>query len=264
MIVKALSWFLSRLAFVATHAVFAVWLNFLLNDPFGLGGPTLDARVVVAAGCKAIDVDAVKWDLLLLGGWWFQHSVMARKAFKTALGLWQHPLERPLYATLSWIAWGAQIWFWRPITNCVKWNPLAVSPAIWAVSGTVLALGALLIVGLLWSLPGHVFGTNHYDGVPHGGKIIRRFPYGLVRHPAAAGFLWMYWALPAYTPSHLLLAGFWTVFILVGTLVFEEGGLRGPDEFGTAYTSYAKEVGSLYPKPSAISATLCPVRAKSA
>lgn len=62
----------------------------------------------------------------------------------------------------------------------------------------------------------------------------------------------MYWALPAYTPSHILLASLWTVFILVGTLVFEEGGLRGPDEFGKKYDAYAKEVAGLYPKPSCI------------
>ncbi len=52
----------------------------------------------------------------------------------------------------------------------------------------------------------------------------------------------MYWALPAYTYNHVLLASLWTVFILVGTLVLEEGGLRSQDEFGRAYSAYAREV----------------------
>lgn len=67
------------------------------------------------------------------------------------------------------------------------------------------------------------------------------------RHPAASGFLWIYWSLPSYTPNHLLLATLWTVFIVIGTLVFEEGGLRSSDEFGRNYEAYAKEVPALYP-----------------
>ena len=70
--IRTLSWALSRIAFLATHAVFALWLNFLLNDPFNLGGvsadhqneqpmmkllqPTLDARQVVAPDrCTKLD-----------------------------------------------------------------------------------------------------------------------------------------------------------------------------------------------------------------
>jgi protein-S-isoprenylcysteine O-methyltransferase Ste14 len=257
-----LAFVLSRVAFLMTHLVFAVWLNYLFNDPFNLGGPTLDARTALpAATCNKLNTANLQWDLMLLFGWWAQHSVMARKKFKVAVGLWQRPIERPLFATASWIMWFVQIWFWRPITDCVKWNPLNVSAGIWAVSATVLALGALLIVGLLWSLPSHVFGTDRHKyetGKYPTGKIIRKFPYGLVRHPAAAGFTWMYWALPAYTPNHLLLAGFWTVFILVGTLVFEEGGLRGPDEFGKEYAAYAKDVNALVPNPKSISAVFFP------
>ena len=112
---------------------------------------------------------------------WLQHSIMARKVFKTALGIWQHPIERPIFATAAWVGspdqlcfvillgawfvqltWGAQIWLWKPITNCVRFNPFTVSPVHWAISGLVIAAGSLLIVGLLWSLPEHVFGTSHY------------------------------------------------------------------------------------------------------
>jgi hypothetical protein len=40
----AFSYVLSRVAFVATHVVFAYWLNFILNDPLDLGLVTLDAK----------------------------------------------------------------------------------------------------------------------------------------------------------------------------------------------------------------------------
>jgi len=263
----SLGWTLSRIAFVGTHLVFAYWLNFLLNDPFNLGGSTLDAREVKSAGqCTPLIYENLYRDLALLFGWWFQHSVMARKKVKEIFGSWQHPLDRPIFATFSWLTWLVQIHFWKPITDCSKWNPLNVSRNVWLVSGLVIALGSVLIVGLLWSLPGHVFGTDHWKwqpGKPPHGELIRRFPYGLVRHPAAAGFLWIYWALPAYTPSHLLLASFWTVFIVVGTVFFEEGGLYGPDEFGVAYGAYAKDVNAFFPKPSCIYATLLGPEVKS-
>ena len=104
-----------------------------------------------------------------------------------------------------------------------------------------------------------MFGTGKYrypqGQSPKHADIIRGFPYGLVRHPAATAFLWSYWALPAYTPNHILLASLWTVFIVVGTLVFEEGGLRGESEFGRNYLEYAKEVPAFYPTPSGVQKT---------
>lgn len=66
----------------------------------------------------------------------------------------------------------------------------------------------------------------------------------------------MYWAIPAFNANHLLLAAMWTAFILVGTLVFEEGGLRGADEFGKQYEAYAKEVSGLYPNAQCVFAML--------
>lgn len=48
--VATLSYLLSRVAFLGTHAVFAYWLNMLLNDPFDLGLPTLDAKPTLPYG----------------------------------------------------------------------------------------------------------------------------------------------------------------------------------------------------------------------
>jgi len=263
------SWTLSRVAFIGTHAVFAYWLNFLLNDPFGLGLVTLDypKNLIKPAGqCTELIKENLYRDLGLLFGWWFQHSVMARKVYKQAIGLWGHPLERPIFATFSWLTWLAQIHFWLPITDCHRWDPLLVSRNVWIFAGLIIALGSVLIVGLLWSLPGHVFGTDHWtfeQGKQVHGPLIRRFPYGLVRHPAAAGFLWIYWTLPAYTYSHILLGTFWTVFIVVGTIYFEEGGLYDESEFGKSYAAYAKDVDAFFPRPSCIYATLLGPEVKS-
>lgn len=121
--------------------------------------------------------------------WWGTHSILARKRVKVSiashlfmcshdhnernvhyfgllqetLGLWQHPLERPLFATWAWIVWGLNVHFWKPINTCTSWNPLEVPIHVWAISGSIFTAGVILIVGLLWSLPDHVFGTARYQ-----------------------------------------------------------------------------------------------------
>jgi len=251
-----LSYLLSRFAFLGTHVVLLFWLSFLLNDPFNLGTNTLDFKVTKPPGtCTPYIVDNIKYDLILFAGWWASHSIFARKRVKVALGLWEDPKERPLFAAIATVSWGINVFFWKPITDCAKWDPLAVDPYKWLASGIVIVLGCVIVLGFLWKLPDHVFGTAKYQYPPGQfpkGKILRDFPYGLVRHPAATGFLWVYWALPAYTPNHIFLASLWTIFIVVGTLVFEEGGLKGNDEFGRRYEQYRKEVPAFCPYPGAV------------
>jgi len=250
------SYLLSRFAFIGTHLVFAYWLNFLLNDPFNLGTNSLDYKVIKpAATCTPIIYDHVKFDLVLFTLWWASHSIPARKVFKQTLGLWEHPLERPLFAAVATIDWGLNVVYWKPITDCSRYDPLEVSLVSWAVRAVIIGIGFVILVGFLWVLPDHVFGTAKYKypqgKFPHSGEIFLDFPYGLVRHPAATGFLWAYWAIPAYTPNHLFLASLWTIFIIVGTQ-FEEGGLRGNDEFGKKYAVYKKEVAAFCPYPSSV------------
>jgi len=247
------SWFLSRLAFVATHGVFTYWLLFITNDPLNLGVVnTLDPKKTLAPGqCHPIINENVQFDLGLFAAWWISHSLFARKAVKQALGLWLHPIERPLFATVAWAMWLANLVFWRPITDCgPAFNVFKVSFPVAVVSVTMFVIGTALVVGLLWSLPDHVFGTGKCRFAPGQantkGEIIRAFPYGLVRHPAATGFLYMYWALPSYNANHIFLAALWTVFILVGTS-WEESGLNTTDEFGLKYAAYKREVAAYYP-----------------
>jgi len=252
-----LAYLLARFGFVATHVVFLYWVNFLLNDPFNLGTNTLDYKVVKPPGeCTPFIWDNAIVDLELFALWWGSHSILARNAVKKALGLYEHPLDRPLFAAIASVVWGVNVFYWRPISDCQAWNPLNITPFVWAISGTIIVLGALLIVAFLWYLPDHVFGTAKYLYPPHkfpkSTELIQGFPYGLVRHPAASGFLWIYWSLPAYTYNHLFLTVLWTIFILVGTLVFEEGGLKGSGEFGRKYLAYKQEVPAFCPYPSNI------------
>jgi len=247
-----LSYLLSRFAFLGTHAVFAYWLNFLLNDPFSIGGNTLDYRKIKpASDCTPYIKDNIIFDLSLFSVWIVTHSGFARHAYKSAVGLVEHPLERPLFAAIAAVVWGANVHYWKPITDCERWYPLEVPLTTWALSGTLIALAITLLVGFLWWLPDHVFGTARYQykqGDMPKGSIIWGFPYGIVRHPAATAFLWAYWSLPAQTTNHIFLALVWTIYILFGTLLFEEGGLKGDSEFGKEYAAYRKEVPAFYPR----------------
>lgn len=267
------SYTLSRAAFIGTHLVFAYWLNYLFNDPFDLEGKlglqgyitTLDFpadQIKSEEECTPFIWDNAKSNLLFFAGWWGTHSGLARKAYKEAVGLWQHPIERPLFAIIATIFWGLNVFYWKPISDCGRFEPTELPAWAWTISGLVLAAGSALIVGLLWTLPNHVFGTAKYkyeQGKEPQHGIIRTFPYGLVRHPAAAGFLWAYWSLPSYTANHIFLATIWTVFILVGT-TFEEGGLEGDSgEFGKIYAEYREEVNAFFPNPRSIASVFgCP------
>jgi len=249
------AYYISRFNFIAVH-LFTVfyWFPFLFNNP--LNFPivnTLDAKVPLPADkCTAFDVDALKSNVCLwLFVWWLPHSVLSRRVVKQFLGTWEHPIDRPMFGVFA--CCGISIWthFWRPVTNCVKWNVFAVNPVILLLSGAVIAFALFLILGFFWRMPDHVFGTSRHRTLlkPAKHKLFVTFPYGMVRHPAAAGFIWMFWAIPNWNPNHLLYATLWTIFIVVGTH-FEEGGLRGPQgEFGADYAKYADQVGMFFPLP---------------
>lgn len=63
---------------------------------------------------------------------------MARRSYKQALGLWHHPLERPLFAIAASLAWAQQVYFWKPISDCAKWSPYTVNPYVWFITVPVL------------------------------------------------------------------------------------------------------------------------------
>jgi protein-S-isoprenylcysteine O-methyltransferase Ste14 len=249
---------LSRWAFLATHVVFTYWLLFMFNDPLGLlpaGFPTLDVakNQLKPEGQCSVNYDNITNNVLWWLVWYGTHTLFSRRVWKQAVGLWGSPLDRPIFAAVAPVAWFISLYKWKPVTDCSRFDVFTVPTYTWAVSGFVFTMGVIQLLGLLYSLPDHVFGTSKHkyqkQELPSH-DVIEDYPYNLVRHPAAAGFLWMYWSLPNYNANHLLIAGLWTFFIVIGTLVFEEGGIRNePGEFGKHYREYAKRVAAFYPTP---------------
>jgi protein-S-isoprenylcysteine O-methyltransferase Ste14 len=123
------------------------------------------------------------------------------------------------------------------------WVPYVV---IWLRPGPEVAIGeALRWLGVFLSLVG-----IHYDlvlEVHQGHELVRRGPYGLVRHPLYTGLGLHFAGVCLATGNLLLIAG--TLLVTYPAFYLraraEEGLLRA--QFGAQYEEYAGEVPMLVP-----------------
>ena len=199
-------------------------------------------------GSAADPREAVIVDLLLLGAFAIQHSVMARPAFKHWWTKIIPPvIERSTYVLLSSLILLLLFWQWQPIPT-----------RIWRVEGIAAhALTALYWLG--WAIAiGSTFMIDHFDlfGLRQVFSALRgsatsdpafRTPllYRLVRHPLMLGFLIAFWATPEMSAGHLLFAIATTLYILVA-LQLEERDLIA--KFGATYRQYCQRVPMLLPR----------------
>ena len=191
---------------------------------------------------------AIAIDLVLLGVFAIQHSVMARSGFKK---VWTEvipePLERSTYVLFASLALTLLFWQWQPIDL-----------VLWDLSGTVWS-------NLLWGLCGtgwllvflSTFLVNHFDlfGLRQVYLHFRkkeykslqfRTPvfYKYVRHPIYLGFIIAFWATPVMTVAHFIFAFVTSAYISIG-IFSEERDLVSI--YGEQYQAYQKEVPMLIP-----------------
>lgn len=188
-------------------------------------------------------------DLALIALFGLQHSVMARQRFKAAwTRIVPEPAERSMYVLLASLVLILLFRFWHPIPT-----------AIWSVS-------SLWLVYLLWGLFGigwlivllSTFLLNHFElfglqqvwnsagGRPPAPPEFRTpLFYKRVRHPLYSGFILAFWATPAMSAGHLLLAAGMTLYILIA-IRHEERDLVGM--FGAEYEAYRGRAGMLIPR----------------
>jgi methanethiol S-methyltransferase len=192
--------------------------------------------------------EAIIIDLLLLGLFAIQHSVMARMGFKrlmTKLIAWH--VERSTYVLAATVCLALLMWQWR-----------AMPDVIWQVQNPngVLALRAVYLLGWFGLLIS-TFLINHFDlfGLHQvysyfRGEPLKPIPfktpalYKMVRHPIYLCFLISFWAAPTMTAGHLLFSVMTTGYIFVG-IYFEERDLV--HHYGEQYRMYSQMVPMIIP-----------------
>ena len=203
----------------------------------------------IDTGAPAPFVEALVVDLLLLGLFAVQHSVMARRSFKRWWTRVVPPaVERSTYVLAASLALALLCWQWRPIPEPIVWSveSAIASQLLWAVFW----LGwTLLLVSTFLLNHFELFGLQQVFARLAGRELPEpqfRTPllYRYVRHPLYLGFLLGAWATPVMSAGHLLFAIGATGYILVG-IWFEERDLIA--QFGAQYRRYRAEVGMLLP-----------------
>jgi len=232
---------------ILCYAIFFATFLYLIAFVGDLPVPkTIDAPASSMAPVAAAVVDVA---LIALFG--FQHSIMARPAFKRAWTRIVPPAaERSIYVLFASIALLILFWFWQPIGK-----------NIWMVPPTMAWLSTLLWV-LFWVGFGIVlvstFLINHFElfglqqawlnlrGREAEAPALRQpFFYRWVAHPLYAGFFLAFWSTPHMTAGHLLLALALSIYMLIA-IRYEEHDLT--DLFGEDYRRYRSQVGMLVPR----------------
>lgn len=185
-------------------------------------------------------------NVLLLGVWGLQHSIMARPAFKSMLN--RHfpvALERSNYVLMSGVALLLVVLLWQPLSG-IAWH---------VQGGLAVPFWLMFLAG--WSyLLAATFAINHFDlfGLrqawlaAHGQEYTpvpfkENWMYRYSRHPIMLGVLVGLWFTPMMTASALMLAVGLTVYIAIG-VYFEEKDLR--QSIGPRYDEYRQRVGTFF------------------
>ncbi len=227
--------------------VYVLFLGTFAYAALFIGGIVVPKTI--DSGAPVPLIEALVVNLLCLGIFAVQHSVMARRGFKAWWTRIVPPaVERSTYVLAATAALALLLWQWRPIAEPVIWrveNPLGVR-ALW----TVFALGwGILLLSTFLINHFELFGLRQVFAGVAGRDIPEpefRTPllYRYVRHPIYFGFVLAFWAAPVMTAGHLLFAVGATGYILIG-IWFEERDLIA--QFGERYRSYRAQVGMLLP-----------------
>lgn len=186
-------------------------------------------------------------NLVVVGLFGLQHSLMARPAFKR---LWRRflpaAIERSTYVLASSVSLMLLFLLWNPIPIEV-WN-LGVNPLGFAFEMLPFVGWALALAGTFQLDHLEFFGIKQVlchvrgDELPPT-RFQTPFLYRWVRHPIHLGFLTAFWATPRMTLGHLLFAALTTTYVLVAIRLEERDLLR----FHWQYRGYQARVPMLLP-----------------
>jgi methanethiol S-methyltransferase len=223
------------LAFIMTFAFFTYLVIFLGNMP-SLSAPWVSPSVDV--GHESAPFTAALIDLGLVALFGLQHSAMARPRFKERwTRIVPKGLERSFYVMAASLVGFVMVAFWQPIP-VVIWH---VSGAGESVMWALFAAGWALLLA-----SGISFNIFELLGIRQARAWYRRRAtppltlktnrlYDWMKHPMYAGVLLGLWMTPHLTVGHALMAGGFTLYILLA-MRFEERDLSR--NFGDAYQAW--------------------------
>jgi protein-S-isoprenylcysteine O-methyltransferase Ste14 len=230
---------------IVSYALGVASLLYLIGFVSNMAVPkTIDSMPVAAMA------PAVLIDLILVALFAFQHSLMARPAFKERwTRIVPEPAERSTYVLVTALTLALLFWQWQPIPG-VAWN-------------VENAVGKGLLQGLFWSgwviLFASTFMINHFDlfglrqvtlrlkGEPYRPvPFVQAALYRFVRHPMMLGILIGFWATPSMSLGHLLFATATAVYVFIGIFLEEQDTRRA---LGESYERYRRVTPMIVPLP---------------
>ncbi|MFN3199767.1 MAG: methyltransferase family protein [Bradymonadia bacterium] len=204
---------------------------------------TVAPEPIIALGTSPMLVDVALALVLPL-----QHSLWTQRPVKRLmLRLFSAHFERPMYVIGSAAALVTTGLLWQPVDHAL-WQPGTLG--LWVMRG-------LLIVSLLlqaWSA--ELVGGAHLNGTAHVRAALAEAPvpepvfqarglYRVMRHPIASSQVLMVWSVGTVRLDLAMLAGIWTVWIVLATALEERRLLA---DLGEVYAKYRETTGFLLPR----------------